>query len=177
MVPQAIVVLTLFGLMAAATFNYESYWDNDIKLFTRAIQIAPNNPNVVDYLASVYINQHNFEKAASVAQALINNPELSAQGWYTLGNIRFTEGNYPEARAAMQKAVQLSHGHNLLSNIGLATLDLKLGNDQEAAEIYQDQLKTYPNVAYLHASLATALTRLGRRDEAKRELEIQKRLE
>jgi tetratricopeptide (TPR) repeat protein len=175
MVPQAVVVLTFFGLMAAATFNYESYWDNDTKLFSHAAQIAPNNPSVTEYLASIYISQHNFEKAESIAEGLIKNSEMAEQGWYTLGNVRFTEGKYEQARSAMQNAVQLSHGHNFSSNVGLATMDLRLGNYVEAARIYEDELKVHPDVACLHGGLATALTRLGRTNEAARELELQKR--
>jgi tetratricopeptide (TPR) repeat protein len=176
-VPLTLSVCTLFGLMAASTFHYESYWDNDVKLFTRAAEIAPSNPNVVDYLVSVYISQNNFAKAESVAQTLMDDPQLRAQGWYTLANVRSAENRFPEARTAMQTAVELTHGNHLLPNVGLAAIDLRLGDNAEAAAIYQKELVIYPKIASLHGDLATALTRMGRTDEAKQELKIKKGLE
>ena len=177
LLPQAAMVCAIFGAMAGLTFNYESYWDNDVKLFTRAARIAPKNPNVVDYLASVYAGHHDFAKAETVAQTLIEDPQLKAQGWYTLGAVKASEGRYEEARTAMQTAVQLTHDHNLMLNSGLAAMDLKLGDDLEAAAIYQQEIKKYPKVAYLHSSLATALTGLGKSEEAQREREIEKGLQ
>lgn len=177
LLPQALTVVALFGSMAILTFNYESYWDNDLKLFTRASHIAPNNPNVGEYLTSVYVGSHDFAKAEAVANTMISNPELSDQGWRLLGTVKAMEGNFEEARTAMQRSVQLTHGNSLLANVGLATIDLKLGNNGEAATIYQRELKTYPQAAFLHEGLAVALTRLGRTDEAKRELALQKRLQ
>ena len=176
-IPLAMTIVFLFASMAVLTFNYESYWDNDVKLFTRASRIAPDNPEVNEYLVPVYVDEHEFAKAETLANSLTNNPRLSAQGWRLLANVKLAEGESEEARLAMQKAVQLTHGRNLLANVGLATVDLELGNNLEAATIYQQTLITYPTVASLHRDLATALIRLGRIDEAKREEEIQKRLQ
>lgn len=173
---QGITVLTLLTLIAALTFTYESYWDNDEKLFTRAIQIAPKNPDAAEYLASVYVNSHQPEKAEAVARTLMNDADLSAQGWYILGTVRaISDEDYISARDAIEKSCELFGHHNFLSNMGLASVDMKLGRDEEAVEIYHDELKTYPNVAYIHGQLALALQHMGRSDEAAHELELQRR--
>lgn len=173
---EALVTLAAFGLMAACTFNYESYWDNDIKLFTRAQQIAPQNPNVADYLATVYVNQLDFSRAEDVAQALIRNSEVTAEGWLLLGTVKSSEGKLDEARTAMQTAVQLSTRNRFLPNIELADVDMRMGNNAEAARIYQQEITIYPKIAFLHGQLATVLDRLGRGNDAKREWELQKSL-
>lgn len=179
--PRAAIIWILFAALAFLTFNYESYWDNDVKLFTRAAKIAPKNPNVVDYLASVYAGQRDFAKAEAVAQTLIADsrlePQVRAHGWYTYGAVKATEGHYEEARTAMQNAVQLTHDRNLMLNSGLAAMDLKVGDNLEAAAIYQQEIEKYPKVAYLHSSLAAALTGLGKADDAQREREIGKGLQ
>lgn len=174
-IPLALTIVFLFASMAVLTFNYESYWDNDVKLFTRAHRIAPDNPEVEEYLVFVYIDEREFANAEALAGSLTNNTERSAQGWRLLADVKLAEDKSEEARFAMQKAVQLTHGRNLLANVGLVTVDLKLGNNQEAVSICEQELKTHPDVASLHGSLAAALTRLGKTDEAARELELQKR--
>jgi protein O-mannosyl-transferase len=174
---QASVVFALFAAMAVLTFNYVWYWDNDVRLFTHATQLCGDSPNAYGYLAFVYINQGQTKKAEAIARTLIANPDLCARGWYILGTVRFQEKDYERAREAMQNGFQLSHGKDLLTIMGLAGTDLKLGRNEEAAQIYQDALKRFPNSAYLHANLATALKGMGESDQAARELELQRRLQ
>jgi tetratricopeptide (TPR) repeat protein len=76
----------------------------------------------------------------------------------------------------MQTGFKLSQGKDLLTTIGLAGTDLKLGRNEEAAQIYQEALKKYPDMAYLHANLAEAYEGMGRSREAAREFELQRRL-
>ena len=174
---QASVVFALFAAMAVLTFSYVWYWDNDVRLFTHATQLCGDSPNAYGYLAFVYINQGQTKKAEAIARTLIANPDLCARGWYILGTVRFQEKDYERAREAMQNGFQLSHGKDLLTIMGLAGTDLKLGRNEEAAQIYHDALKRFPNSAYLHANLATALKGMGESDQAARELELQRRLQ
>ena len=174
---QGLILLGLFVAMAISTVKYESYWDNDVALFTRAIQIAPDNTNASSYLASFFAERHDFDRAEAIANTVISRPYQSAEGWYILGEVLIAEDKYEEAREAMQKAVHLTLGHNLHRDIGLADTDLKLRRNEEAALIYREELKRYPGVAYLHRNLAIALKAMGQADEAARELELGKRLQ
>lgn len=174
--PFAGAILALFAAMAILTFNYESYWDDDVKLFTRAVQIAPDNPNAVEYLASHYVDSHQYDKAEALAQKLIHSPDQVSEGWYILGTVLCAEERYDECRDAMHKGVELTHGKSLIRNLGLANVDLKLGNNHEAALLYQEELKKYPDVAYFHGRLADALKAMGMETEAAHELELRQRL-
>src|SRR5947209_17093081 len=49
--------------------------------------------------------------------------------------------------------------------------DLNLGRTQEAAQIYREQLKRWPNKAFLHGSLATVLKAMGKSEDAQRRSE------
>jgi protein O-mannosyl-transferase len=174
---QGTTVLAVFVAMAAITWSYSIYWDNDIKLFTRVTQIEDNNPEGYLYLASVYINQGQTQKAEALAQTLIARPDLRTTGWYLLGVARLQQKDYEQARDAMQNALQNSQGKDLLSTIGLAGMDLKLGRNEEAAQIYQEALKKFPNMAYLHGNLAEAYKGMGKAREADRELVLKGRLQ
>jgi tetratricopeptide (TPR) repeat protein len=170
-------IFALFAFMAALTCNYESYWDNDVKLFTRGVNIAPDNPNAVEYLASHYIDTHQHDKAEALARRLMDGSDQRGEGWYVLGTVLCAEERYEECRDAMQRAVELTHGKSLIRNLGLANADLKLGNNQEAALIYEEELKKYPDVAYFHGKLAVALKAIGKVDEAARETYLQQHLQ
>jgi hypothetical protein len=68
---QSITVFALFAAMAALTYNYSLYWDNDIKLFTHAAQIEDDNPEGYLYLVALYVNEKQSQKAESLARRLI----------------------------------------------------------------------------------------------------------
>ena len=174
---QSFIVVGLFLAMAIVTIKYESYWDNDVALFTRAMRIAPDNTNASSYLAFFYAERHQFDEAEAIAKSAIASPGQAAEGWYMLGEVRLAEDKDEEARVAMEKAVQLTNGHNLHREVALADVDLKLGKYDEAARLYRDELKRFPYVPSLHTNLATALKRMGKEDEAARELELGKRLQ
>jgi protein O-mannosyl-transferase len=172
---QATTIFVLFAAMAALTFNYESYWDNDIKLFTRAVRIAPDNPNAVQYLASVYINQGKPDKAEALAQALLRDPDMSPVGWYLLGSVRVAQKDYESARQAMENSFRLSHGKDLASTLALGGVNVHLNNNEEALKFYRKVLETFPEMAYIHGQMALVLRNMGRTDEAAREAELQRR--
>lgn len=173
---QAAILLVLFALLAGLTANYESYWDNDTKLFTRAVEIAPDNVNAAEYLATSYVTLGQREKGEAVGKRLIASAN-AADGWYILGTILLYENKFEEARDALQTALKLWGRHPLTASLALASADSSLGRNEEAAEIYREQLRRWPNKAFLHGYLATALRAAGKLEEAKRESEIQKKLQ
>ena len=173
---RAGVLVALFAVTAGLTFSYESYWDNDTKLFTHAIQVAPDNPKAEEYLASELVGLGQPEKAEAVARKVIGDPNQSAEGWYILGDVLLSQGKYSGAREAFQNSMQLSGDQKLLWSLGLATADSKLGKYEEAAQVYRDQIRKHPDVAFLHGDLAATLNMMGRPDEAAVELQLQKRL-
>jgi len=173
---HAATVFVLFTLMTGLTANYESYWDNDTKLFTRAVQIAPDNSNAQEFLADTYITLGEAENAKAFAQEIINRNH-GPEGWYILGNVLLSEHKNEEAREAYQTALRLWGGRHLLTSLRLADADLNLGRSEEAAQIYQELIRRFPDRAFLHGNLATALRAMGKSEEAKREAKIQKELQ
>ena len=173
---QSAIVLMLFALMTGLTLNYESYWDNDTQLSTRVVQIAPDNPLALEYLASNYAILGQPEKAEAFARSTIKaNP--GPEGWYILGTTLISEHKYEEARQALQTALGLWSGHHLQASLALATADLNSGKNEEAVQIYREQIERYPNRAFLHSRLATALRATGRPEEADREASLKRRVQ
>ena len=88
-----------------------------------------------------------------------------------------SEHKNEEAREAYQTALRLWGGRHLLTSLRLADADLNLGRSEEAAQIYQELIRKFPDRAFLHGNLATALRAMGKSEEAKREAKIQKELQ
>jgi hypothetical protein len=154
---QGCVVVVVFAALSLLSIIYSSYWDDDQRLFTRAVQIAPHNSNACRYLAGIYINEQEPEKAEALGRNLLNDPESRGVGWYILGTVRLSEKDYEAARSAMQKAVESSPGHNLLASVALADVDMLLDRNEEAIQLYRDQLHEYPQMAYIQKRLAAAI--------------------
>ena len=129
-----------------------------------------------EYLANTYITFGQPEKAEAVAKTLISS-DHAAEGWYVLGTVLLSENKSEEAREALQTALKLWGRRPLVACLRLADADLNLGRTQEAAQIYREQLKRWPNKAFLHGSLATVLKAMGKSEDAQRELTIQKSLQ
>ena len=175
---QATVLLTLLAVMTGLTFTYESYWDNDTKLFTHAVEIAPDNPKAEEYLASELVGLGQPEKAEAIAQRIISDPNQSAEGWYILGDVWLSQNRYQDAHEAFRNSLELSQGEKkMLWSMDLASTDLKLGRYEEAAQIYRDQIRKHPDLAFLHHELADTLKVMGKSEEAAKELELQRHFE
>jgi tetratricopeptide (TPR) repeat protein len=157
---QALATMAILASMATLTFNYSSYWDNDFRLFTRVVQIAPHNGSACRYMAETYISRHEPEKAEALGRNLLADPQSSAIGWYIIGNVSLSREDYESAREAMRKSVDVSPGNNLLASVALADADMHLNRSDEAAELYRAQLKQYPEMPYLKDRLALALTKM-----------------
>lgn len=173
---QGAVIVALLAIFAALTVNYESYWDNDIKLFERAARIAPDNTNGMEYLANAYVMFGEREKAETFARSVIESNQ-GPEGWYLFANVLISEDKYAEGREAILKAIQLEGGHRLLNNLTLANIDVRLGKNEEAVLIYREQIRRTPRRAFLHGYLGSALKAMGKLEEAQKEFELQKNLQ
>jgi tetratricopeptide (TPR) repeat protein len=77
----ALVVL----LLCWATRSNLSIWQNDITLFTRAVEVAPDNLSAKNNLAYAYLNANRPQEAFPLLQQLIDAQPLSVNVNYNLG--------------------------------------------------------------------------------------------
>jgi hypothetical protein len=176
-IAQAAAVLALFATLSVLTVTYSYYWDNDIRLFTRVVRIAPENPNAWQYLSEAYVSTGQPDEAERIGWRLVKSSKRPGTGWCILGALRFRERDYEGAREAMRNALDLDHGRDLVCTVDLGEVDMILSRNEEAVEVFRGVLKRYPHSAYVHGKLAVALRQLGRTEEAQREQDLQKRLQ
>jgi tetratricopeptide (TPR) repeat protein len=73
----------------------------------KAIAADGSNALIYNALATVYVQQQQFQKALVTCENGINNAPGSADLYYTLGLVRFHLGKYDDAEQALSKALQL----------------------------------------------------------------------
>jgi hypothetical protein len=171
-VAPALAVVIVLALISALTVSYAAYWDNDAKLFTRAVRLAPDNINAWQYLADTYVSAGQPERAKAVAHHLIDGGLRPSAGWYILGFLHVESMEYSEAEEDFQKAIQLTKNRDLGYVVALANVDLALSKNSEAIELYQAALKRYPGLPYLTDRLALARKQKARAEEQSRELAL-----
>lgn len=177
--PRAIVVALLILAMAAATLNYERYWDNDVALFERAVALAPDNPDGYSGLILAHNLVSDTRGARSVAQLWVSRMPRRWNAWYALGVALSDQKDYVEARAAFANALRNARSKKgaVVPLIGLGEVSMALHNEAEAELCYRQAIAIAPNVAALHTYLAMVLQQRGKTAEAQQERALAKSLE
>lgn len=170
----AAAVAALVVTFAVATVWQEGQWDNDLALFSRGVQVAPNNFLARDHLGAAYSGVENYQAAMQQFEAMTKLRPDSPSPLESIASIDSQLGRYREAEAALVRALPLiKRKHRAQSaaayyQLGVVRLNLKRPQDAEAplrsAIIYQ------PNKLGYHAQLATALRLQGKEQEAAAEM-------
>ena len=115
----------------------------------------------------VYEDTERVLEVARRAVARCDRDGPLAAGAYTyLGRGLEQTGNNREAMDAYRKAIELSPDADVPAYIGLGTLLLREGRAVEACDVLRRGTEQYPNAAWMHAHLGTALAKTGDRAAA-----------
>lgn len=184
----AICVAALwFGL----SWHEISYWDCDMKLWSRVLEISPSHLKGHVLLAGQYEQAGDTPRALSTIDDGLRIYPNSPGLWITRGGILSGNQQSAEARAAYLKVMQVTDpASGLAFDSGvvtpmrvaaaydLAMMDVKGKNFTEAEGYIRTALALRPDGAGFHAILSTCLRAEGRIDEATAEnlLELRLRL-
>ena len=150
---QALSVLTekeqkikwriLYG--RAISYEQTGEWDKAEKDFLEALTLAPNNPDLINYLAYSWVDRGvHLEKALLMLQHAVN---LSPNNGYiadSLGWALFRMGKYEEALPILEQAVILMPNEAVI-NDHVGDVYWKLGREQEAEFQWKHALDFKPS--------------------------------
>ena len=139
--------------------------------FERAYTIDPEKPEVQYFLGRTYMVLKDTKKALTFFQyALENGFEPRGEVRARLAYAALEEGN---TSLALEQYEELARGENATPDIAekLVTLSITLDKKDEAYAAASAAAGRWPDDAVMHGLLGWAAQELGRKDEAKAELE------
>jgi tetratricopeptide (TPR) repeat protein len=144
--------------------------EGSTRMFRAAVKANPQQPNVHFGLGYLLWTQKQYPEAVSEFQAELANDPKHAQSLLYLGDSNLQLDKAKEARPLLAKAVQLDPAL-WLGNLDLGIIDSDAGRPQEALRELEIAARLKPEDVNVHWRLARLYRTLGRKEDAKAELE------
>ncbi len=142
--------------------------------FRKALELDPKSASAHYNLGASLVRSGEFAEAEPhLRAALKKNP--NTETYTALGVALWQQGRLDAAAANLRDAIE-ADPRNAAPYDTLGTILVQQGKLEEAASVYRDLIRNQPSAA-AHQELAQVLTRLGRDDEARKEMDIAKALD
>lgn len=152
------------GDLASAQSHMEAY-----------LKQRPNEASGHFGLGMILLMGLQFDAARAEFQRSVELQPVQTESWYELGDIALKQQNYEEALMKFQKVLERDARHGgALEGAGEASFKQK--NYEQALEFLQRAVQVAPKYAPSHYYLGLTFSRLGRKDDATRELELSNQL-
>ena len=169
------LMLPVMAILMFGTIKQQAYWANDLALYQRAIQVAPNNPMVLNGLADAFLAHGDRTKTIALYQQSL---ALDPDRWSTnfgVGMAYFRMKDYVQADRYLSRAVTIEPTKPY-QGFALGLARRRLGHLPEAEAALRQALQVWPRARDFHLELGEVLEQEGKlteaRDEFSRELEI-----
>jgi hypothetical protein len=127
----------LVSAWSVSTWHESGFWDNNLLLWQRAVQIAPRNVNARVELARLYSGSDPHESIAVLDDGLRILPQ-SPGLWRTRGLLLFNAGAYEDAKSSLLKAVEASS--QFTKEMGTEPPDVRYGRAAAAFALGQIEM-------------------------------------
>ena len=144
-----------------------------LKYFNRALALKPEFPEARNNLGTLYLLMGKWDKAIAcfkeaAGDILYKTPQFA---YNNMGYAYFKKGDYDRAIENYRRALRSSQTYTLCYS-NLARAYEAKGEFNEAVAAYKEAIFYFPKDASAHFGLAKALLSLGRKKEAKEELNL-----
>ncbi|MEN0652887.1 MULTISPECIES: tetratricopeptide repeat protein [Hyphobacterium] len=144
----------------AAVLDQLGRWDEAEALFLRALEISPNEPDVLNHLGYVWVTQgRNIEEAFSMIRTAAAQEPDAGYIVDSLGWAHYVRGEYQEAVRHLERAVELDPASPTI-NFHLGDAYWQVGRGVEARYQWQRALELDPDpdeIEALNDRLATGI--------------------
>lgn len=165
----AALTLVVAIVFAALTVTQQMQWANDILLYTRGVESAPNNLTVRDNLANALLDANQPDRAIPLYREVLRSNPGFWRSNYNLGLAYYKTGNPAEAETCLQRAIQIDPS-DPDQFIYLALTQLQLKKLPEAAESARKAIERSPKARGYHSVLGLIYKTRGDWEQAAAEL-------
>ncbi len=141
--------LAVIITMAAIGGREARVWDSDLSVFTRAVEVAPVNPEAIEVLAEAQFTGGQTSAAfATLRHGLAVLPD-SDRLTYSLGTYYYETGQYEQARAPLERVVVMrtETARRATALFLLSNIELQQQNFAEAERRLRAAIELTPSVA------------------------------
>jgi tetratricopeptide (TPR) repeat protein len=140
-----------------------------VEMYRKSLELDPESATAHYNLAASLARSGEFAEAEPHFRSVLEI-DPSTQAYTGLGIVLWQQGRADEAVASLQSAIK-ADPKNAAAYDQLGTIQVQQGKLEEAASTYRSLVRSQPSAA-AHQELAQVLQRLGRTDEARKELEM-----
>lgn len=154
---QVSIALVLAGIMAIGVNAQSGIWANNLALFTRGVERAPENRIALHDLSAALVDDRRYDDAIVLLQKLLSqNPDDFIDN-NNLGQAYLNKGDLDHAEIYLARSCQLHPAARPLYQLG--AIRLKLGRLEAAEETLRQAIEMDPKAAGFHYALGVALER------------------
>lgn len=161
----ALPVALLAAALLTTTLWQSTYWANDVVLYKRGVDIAPNNIMVRNNLGSALIEAGRYEEGMEVyREVLARDPNF----WLTVYNVgyeNFARGDYARAETYLVHAAEL-YPQDGDTFYWLGQTEMNLGHLDRAQQALERALANEPRALGYRYQLGRVLRQQGRLEAA-----------
>ena len=166
---QSLVVGSGVGLLLLVcivlTRQQLVFWQDEIRLWQRAVAVTERNYDAHNRLARALISAGRADEAVDEFREVIRlNPDF-AEAYCSLGQILFRQGHIDEAIADYQKALAMQPA-SVVAHNNLANILFQQGRVDDAIREFEEIIKISPDFADAYNGLGQAFVQKGRLDAA-----------
>jgi 4-amino-4-deoxy-L-arabinose transferase-like glycosyltransferase len=183
------VAMGVVLLWSGLTWHEMGYWDSDMTLWSRVLQISPNHTKAQLQLAFLYREAGDTPRALSMLSDGLRERPKSANLWLARASMLYSDQQWDEARAAFLKVMQLTEpvqGQAVepgpptrlraAAAYQLALMAIAAKDFPQAERYARTALSLRPDGVGYHEALAESLSGEGRLSEARAENATELRL-
>jgi hypothetical protein len=154
---QVSIALVLAGVMAIGIHTQLGIWANNLALFTRGAERAPENRIALHDLSAALVDAKRYDDAIVLLQKLLSqNPDDFIDN-NNLGQAYLNQGDLMHAEVYLARSCQLHPNARALYQLG--AIRLKLGRLEAAEQTLGQAIDMDPKAAGFHYALGVALER------------------
>src|SRR6476660_2942079 len=153
----------------AEAYGQKRNFDEALKAYKAALRIDPMNVAALRGAASIYIAREENYEALPLLEKLVAQQKGDPVAHADLGAVYAATSNHDGAKAQFQQALQLAP-NNASALTGLANLSFKDGSDAEGISLLKKAIEYAPKAFEPRYLLGSAYNRMGKYDEALKEL-------
>jgi len=165
------ILAALMIIYGAGTAYRNAVWKNSVTLWTDAMGKSPYEPLVYNNLSVAYKDFGEYENAKEV---LYRGIRLSPNEWlyhYNLAILFKISGEMDYALLEYDRAIMFNP-EALSAYVGKGSIYLQQEEIGKGMSIFQEVIHRNPEYALAHYYMAKAFHKLGRPEDAKKELEL-----